>query len=256
MIKLEGVTRTFGSKEAVSDLTIKFYPNEIFCLLGHNGAGKSTAINLLTGILPVTKGQIELMGLNYRNDLDQIRQNIGLCLQYNVLYDELTVEDHLKFYAVIKGVPKEHLAVEIENIINECALANEKGKLSKNLSGGNKRKLSLANALIGKSKIVFLDEPSSGLDPNSRRGVWDILKNIRSENRCVILTTHHLEEAEELSQKIGIMSNGKLVIIGDCNFIQDKFSVGYHVVLSFKAGEWKKMEECRRIVLREVEGVK
>lgn len=126
----------------------------------------------------------------------------------------------------------------------------------KNLSGGNKRKLSLANAIIGKSKVIFLDEPSSGLDPNSRQGVWNIIKSVRTPERCLILTTHHLEEAEELSQKIGIMSEGKMVIIGDCNFIKDKFNVGYHVVLSFTEEQLQFSEECRKIIIENVEGAK
>ena len=107
----------------------------------------------------------------------------------------------------------------INSIIDECALTNERGKLAKTLSGGNKRKLCLANSLIGGSQIIFLDEPSSGLDPNSRHSIWDILKNISNENRCVILTTHHLEEAEELSKRIAIMSKGKLIILGSPTFI-------------------------------------
>ena len=111
----------------------------------------------------------------------------------------------------------------------------------------------MANALIGNSKIIFLDEPSSGLDPNSRQGIWQIMKNIRSEDRCIILTTHHLEEAEELSQRIGIMSEGKLIIVGDCDYIKEKFSVGYHAVLSFTGKEKKeRMKECRKIVARHI----
>lgn len=147
-------------------------------MLGHNGAGKSTTINLLTGLLTPTEGSVEIMGMNYFENIDEIRKNIGLCLQYNVLYDNLTVEEHLMFYYKIKKSNDDNMDAEVEKIINECALASEKGKFAKDLSGGNKRKLCLANSLIGGSKIIFLDEPSSGLDPNSRQSIWSILKNL------------------------------------------------------------------------------
>jgi len=111
------------------------------------------------------------------------------------LYDELTIEEHLRFYYRIKNEDTETIEDNIQRTIVECALQLEKGKLAKNLSGGNKRKLCLANSLIGGSRIIFLDEPSSGLDPNSRQSIWAILKNISNQNRCIILTTHHLEEA-------------------------------------------------------------
>jgi ATP-binding cassette, subfamily A (ABC1), member 3 len=147
-------------------------------LLGHNGAGKSTTINLLTGLLSSNSGAIEIMGRTFPDDTDEIRKNIGLCLQYNVLYDDLTIEEHLQYYYRIKNISDALLDFEVNRIINQCALNNERGKLAKNLSGGNKRKLCLANSLIGGSKIIFLDEPSSGLDPNSRQSIWGILKSI------------------------------------------------------------------------------
>jgi ATP-binding cassette subfamily A (ABC1) protein 3 len=168
----------------------------------------------MTGLLKPNCGTIELLGFNYQNNKEEIRKSIGLCLQFNVLYEFLTVEEHLKFYGLLKGIPPDELKQKVQEIISECSLEAEKGKFVKNLSGGNKRKLSLANALIGKSKIIFLDEPSSGLDPTSRSDIWNIIKSIRTPHRSLILTTHHLEEAEELSQTIGIMVEGKMVIIG------------------------------------------
>lgn len=131
--------------------------------------------------------------MKYPGEVEEIRKNIGLCLQYNVLYDNLSIEDHLKFYYKIKNTDHSRMAEEVDKTILQCALNGERGKLSKNLSGGNKRKLCLANSLIGGSRIVFLDEPSSGLDPNSRQSIWGILKNLKEEKRCIILTTHHLE---------------------------------------------------------------
>jgi ATP-binding cassette subfamily A (ABC1) protein 3 len=123
---------------------------------------------------------------------------------------------------------------EVIELLQKCTLINDKEKFTKNLSGGTKRKLSLACALIGNSSIVFLDEPSSGLDPVSRRAIWDILESIRTENRTIILTTHHLEEAEALSERIAIMAKGKLLTLGSCDFIKKKFGIGYHLKISAK----------------------
>lgn len=142
------------------------------------------------------------------------------------------MEDHLRYYYRVKNKNEDEIEQKVNETIAECALINEKGKLAKNLSGGNKRKLCLANSLIGGARIIFLDEPSSGLDPNSRQSIWQILKNISRMNRSIILTTHHLEEAEELSKRIGIMSKGKLIILGSPSFITHHFSVGYHVVIT------------------------
>ena len=125
--------------------------------MGHNGAGKSTAINILTGLLRKDSGKIIIDGKDLDEDLAGVRKSIGLCLQQNVLYDDLTIEDHLRYYCNIKGVPENRIEADVSETVVKCALGNEAGKLSKNLSGGNKRKLCLGNALVGGSKIVFLD---------------------------------------------------------------------------------------------------
>lgn len=192
MARITNVSKSFGSKRVIDNLSLNFYESEIFCLLGHNGAGKSTTINLLTGLLSADNGHISILGQTYPYGTDEIRKNIGLCLQYNVLYDDLTIEEHLRYYFRIKNKDQTQMEREVDRIIEQCALGNERGKIAKNLSGGNKRKLCLGNSLIGGARLIFLDEPSSGLDPNSRQAIWGILKSIESENRCIILTTHHL----------------------------------------------------------------
>lgn len=148
-----------------------------------------------------------------------------------MLYDSLSVEDHLNYYGKIKGLNGINLTQEIENAIEKCALSNEKTKLAKNLSGGNKRKLCLAMAIIGGSRIIFLDEPTSGMDPVSRKKIWDILIQLKNEGKCLVLTTHHLDEAEILSERIAIMAKGKLLTIGSVDFVKKKFGIGYHLNL-------------------------
>ncbi|KRX07798.1 P-loop containing nucleoside triphosphate hydrolase [Pseudocohnilembus persalinus] len=231
-IEIHNLKKKFGDFYAVNGVSLCLYEQQIFCLLGHNGAGKTTTISLLTGMIELSSGKASLYGKDLVSELDQIRNNTGICNQKDVLFNNLTVTEHLKFMCDLKGMPEELKLGKIEETIQKCNLEMERHKFAKNLSGGNKRKLSLALSLIGGSKIVFLDEPSSGLDPGSRRKIWDILKQCKQENRTIVLTTHHLEEAEELADRIGIMSRGKLLTVGTSDFIKKKFGIGYQLMLN------------------------
>lgn len=143
------------------------------------------------------------------------------------------MEEHLIFIAQNKG-HYDNLESELESIIDKCDLIKDKNRQVRFLSGGAKRKLSLAMALIGESKVIFLDEPSSGMDPISRRHIWEILKKIKNEDRTIVLTTHHLEEAEVLAERIGIMAKGEILAVGTSDFIKKKFGVGYHLQITKK----------------------
>ena len=202
-------------------------------------------------MIPKSGGKVTICGKDLDEDLEGIRGNLGVCTQKDVLYDLLSVSEHLRFLCELKGIPDYEIEANVDYIIEKCNLVDEKNKYSKNLSGGNKRKLSLAMALVGGSKIVFLDEPSSGLDPNSRRLIWDILEKVREEKRTIILTTHHLEEAEHLAQRIGIMAKGKLLTVGTNEFIKTQFGVGYHLNITSRGGEEsREIEEKREKLVR------
>ncbi|KAL4504088.1 hypothetical protein ABPG72_020926 [Tetrahymena utriculariae] len=233
-LQISNLTKHFQGYYAVKQLSLSLYEGQIFCLLGHNGAGKTTTINLMTGMVQKTHGQVIMNGLDLDKDLDEIRRSIGLCSQKNILYDNLTVEDHLWFYARIKLIPDQIIQEDIQNIINRCNLHNERFKYAQHLSGGNKRKLCLAIALIGKSKFIFLDEPTSGVDVMTRRQIWEILREVKNEGRIIILTTHHLEEAEALADRIGIMAQGQLLCLGTVDYIIHKFGVGYFLKIQSK----------------------
>ncbi|EAR95943.2 transporter family ABC domain protein (macronuclear) [Tetrahymena thermophila SB210] len=234
-LQISNLTKHFHGYYAVKQLTLSLYEGQIFCLLGHNGAGKTTTINLITGMIQKSHGQVTMNGLDLDKDLDEIRRSIGLCSQKNILYDNLTVEDHLWFYARIKLIPDQIIQEDIQNIISKCNLHNERFKYAQHLSGGNKRKLCLAIALIGKSKFIFLDEPTSGVDVITRRQIWDILREVKNEGRIIILTTHHLEEAEALADRIGIMAQGQLLCLGTVDYIIHKFGVGYFLKVQSKS---------------------
>ncbi|KAH9143316.1 hypothetical protein AeRB84_012675 [Aphanomyces euteiches] len=219
-----------GEKVAVKDMNLTMYKNQITCLLGHNGAGKTTLISMLTGMIPVTSGDATVNGLSLNDNLGEIRQSLGMCPQHDVLYPELTVQEHLMFYGKIKGYRGALLKNEVENKIVEVGLTEKRHVYSIELSGGMKRKLSLAIALMGDSKIVFLDEPTSGMDPYSRRSSWEIIMN-NKYNRIVVLTTHFMDEADILGDRIAIMSEGELRCCGSSLFLKNRYGAGYNFSL-------------------------
>ncbi|KAF0694082.1 hypothetical protein As57867_014957, partial [Aphanomyces stellatus] len=212
-LQIRNLRRVFpvpgGEKVAVKNMTMTMYKNQITCLLGHNGAGKTTLISMLTGMIPASSGDATVNGLSLNGDLNEIRRSLGMCPQHDVLYTELTVQEHLMFYGKIKGYTGKALELEVEQKIVEVGLTEKRHVYSNELSGGMKRKLSLAIALLGDSKIVFLDEPTSGMDPYSRRSSWEIIMNNRY-NRIVVLTTHFMDEADILGDRIAIMAEGEL----------------------------------------------
>uniref|UniRef100_K3WG92 ABC transporter domain-containing protein n=1 Tax=Globisporangium ultimum (strain ATCC 200006 / CBS 805.95 / DAOM BR144) TaxID=431595 RepID=K3WG92_GLOUD len=218
-----------GKKLAVKGLSLKLYEGQITCLLGHNGAGKTTLMSMLTGMLPPTSGTAWVNGYSITKDMGRIRQSLGYCPQHSVLYPELTVEEHLRFYGHVKGLHDPvALSLEVKKKIEEVGLTEKRHVLSHALSGGMKRKLSLAIALLGDSRVVFLDEPTSGMDPYSRRSTWELIQNNRRE-RVMILTTHFMDEADILGDRIAIMADGKLKCVGSSLFLKNRFGVGYRL---------------------------
>eukprot|EP00299_Pterocystis_sp_00344_P020338 c9979_g1_i1.p1 GENE.c9979_g1_i1~~c9979_g1_i1.p1 ORF type:complete len:1406 (+),score=313.41 c9979_g1_i1:2-4219(+) len=220
-----------GIKVAVNDLNLTLYEGQIFALLGHNGAGKTTTINIMSGMLPMSAGKASVLGYDVHTQMPIIRRNMGVCPQHNVLYPELTVEQHLAMFGRIKGLSGDRLTSEVRQKIEEVGLTEKANVMSKALSGGMKRKLSLAIAFIGDSKVVFLDEPTSGMDPYSRRFTWDVIKKNKA-GRIIVLTTHFMDEADLLADRIGIMGEGALRCCGSSLFLKTRFGQGYHLTVT------------------------
>ncbi|XP_053233210.1 glucosylceramide transporter ABCA12 [Podarcis raffonei] len=245
-VSLYGITKVYGSKAAVQNLNLNFYEGNITSLLGHNGAGKTTTISILTGLFPASSGTIFVYGKDIRTDQDTIRKNMGICMQHNVLFSYLTTKEHLLLYGYIK-VPhwsKEELREEVERTLKETGLYNHRHKLTGSLSGGMKRKLSISIALLGGSKVVILDEPTTGVDPCSRRGIWEIISKNR-KGRTIILSTHHLDEAEVLSDRIAFLEHGGLKCCGSPFYLKETFGSGYHLTLTKrKSPTLNFTEEC------------
>uniref|UniRef100_A0A3Q2ZXA5 P-type phospholipid transporter n=1 Tax=Kryptolebias marmoratus TaxID=37003 RepID=A0A3Q2ZXA5_KRYMA len=219
-----------GGKLAVNHLNLKFYEGQITSFLGHNGAGKTTTISVLTGLFPPTSGTVYIKGMDIRYDMDIIRRTLGVCPQHNVLFDMLTVEEHVWFYGCLKGLSEEKVKAELGTLLEDVGLLHKRHELTKNLSGGMQRKLSVAIAFVGGSKVVVLDEPTAGVDPYSRRGIWDLLLKYRKD-RTIILSTHYMDEAELLGDRIAIISKGKLCCCGSPLFLKSRLGSGYYLTV-------------------------
>jgi ATP-binding cassette subfamily A (ABC1) protein 3 len=219
-----------GEKIAVKGVNLTMYKNQITCLLGHNGAGKSTLISILTGMTAPTSGNATYQGLKLTDDMDEIRQSLGICFQHDVLFGDMTVEEHLILFGRIKGYSDQELKVVVDTQIREVGLTEKRHVKSSELSGGMKRKLSVAISLLGDSSLVFLDEPTSGMDPYSRRSTWEILLNNRNE-RVMVLTTHFMDEADILGDRIAIMAEGEVRCCGSSLFLKNRFGAGYNLTV-------------------------
>uniref|UniRef100_A0A8C0RI66 P-type phospholipid transporter n=1 Tax=Canis lupus familiaris TaxID=9615 RepID=A0A8C0RI66_CANLF len=218
------------SRPAVDRLNITFYENQITAFLGHNGAGKTTTLSILTGLLPPTSGTVLIGGKDIETSLDAVRQSLGMCPQYNILFHHLTVAEHILFYAQLKGKSWEEAQLEMEAMLEDTGLHHKRNEEAQDLSGGMQRKLSVAIAFVGGAKVVILDEPTSGVDPYSRRSIWDLLLKYRS-GRTIIMSTHHMDEADLLGDRIAIISQGRLYCSGTPLFLKNCFGTGFYLTL-------------------------
>lgn len=213
---------------AVDHLNLTLYESQITCLLGHNGAGKTSTISVLTGLYPPTSGDCYIYGNSITNAINEARQSMGICPQHNVLFDGLTVVEHLAFFQRIKGLKPTQ--PDLRHSAEEIGLGDYLRTTSVALSGGNKRKLSLAISLCGDPRFLLLDEPTSGMDVASRRNCWELLRRKRA-GRVTLLTTHFLDEASLLADRIAIMKEGRLQCCGSELFLKNRFGLGYNLTV-------------------------
>lgn len=237
-IQIGGLHKHFSSQEkpAVNNVHFNMYENQIFALLGHNGAGKTTAINMLTGLIPVgarSAGDTTIYGHSVVDDMDACRMMMGVCPQHDVLFPLLNVEEHILLFSQLKGFAPEAAKSEVTTYAAQFQLSERVLHLGAELSGGQRRKLSVALAVCGGSKFVVLDEPTAGMDVMARRELWDLLKVLRV-GRTMLLTTHYMDEADTLGSRIGIMSVGELKCIGSPQYLKTTFGAGYRLSMSLK----------------------
>ncbi|XP_065093714.1 phospholipid-transporting ATPase ABCA3-like [Ochlerotatus camptorhynchus] len=228
-IRIRNLRKVYGKKVAVEGLDLNMYEDQITVLLGHNGAGKTTTMSMLTGMFSPSSGTALINGHDIRTDIEGARLSLGLCPQHNVLFNELTVAEHVKFFSKLKGVSDKDVTSEIEKYVNLLELADKMNAQSHTLSGGMKRKLAVGVALCGGSKVVLLDEPSSGMDPSARRALWELLQKEKL-GRTVLLSTHFMDEADVLGDRIAIMAEGQLKAVGSPFFLKKSFGAGYRLI--------------------------
>ncbi|NXK66814.1 ABCA1 protein, partial [Sylvietta virens] len=231
-VSIRNLVKVYGSSghTAVNGLSLDFYEGQITSFLGHNGAGKTTTMSILTGLLPPTSGTAYILGWDIRSDIDSIRKSMGMCPQHNVLFDILTVEEHIWFYGRLKGLSEQRVQEETEQLLRDTGLPHKRREQTRNLSGGMQRKLSVAIAFVGGSRVVILDEPTAGVDPFSRRSIWELLLKYR-KGRTIILSTHYMDEAELLGDRTAIISQGRLCCCGSPLFLKARLGTGYHLTL-------------------------
>ena len=231
IISVKGLTKTYGSFEAVKGISFEVYEGEIFGLLGPNGAGKSTTLEIIETLREKTSGEVMVDGINLDTDPDNIKKIIGVQLQSSGFYPGLNLVELIELFAGLYN--RKAQPMELLKLVNLEEKAKNKYK---ELSGGQKQRFSIATTLINQPKIVFLDEPTTGLDPQARRNLWELIKNIRSKGATVILTTHYMDEAEQLCDRIAILDEGKIIALASPDkMIDDLVATGFERPKQVKA---------------------
>ncbi len=206
---LRGLRKAFADVQAVDGLDLEVLPGECFGLLGPNGAGKTTTIEICEGLTAPDEGTVELLGLNWTSGAGQLRQRIGIQLQETQFSDKLTVEETLRLFRSFF-----HRGISVEESIRTAQLEEKRSSRVGGLSGGQKQRLAMACALVGDPELLFLDEPTTGLDPQARRHLWDLVDQLKLAGRTIILPTHYMDEAERLCDRVAIMDHGRVIALG------------------------------------------
>jgi ABC-2 type transport system ATP-binding protein len=220
-VEVSSVKKSYGDVKAVDGVSFSVNEGEVFALLGPNGAGKTTLIEILEGLRKQDGGTVKVLGLDPWGNGYLLHRRIGVIPQDFTFFDKATPREAVKYYADLFGV-----SVDADEILREVVLEDSTGVLFENLSGGQKQKMGLALSLVNSAELLFLDEPTTGLDPNARRAIWDVIRGLKSKGKTVILTTHYLDEAEQLSDRVAIMNRGRVVAMGTSDEIIEAHGSG------------------------------
>ncbi|NEQ95323.1 MAG: ABC transporter ATP-binding protein [Cyanothece sp. SIO2G6] len=225
-IYLQNVHKVYGSTAVVNDLSLTIHEGEVFGLLGPNGAGKSTTIRMLTTLTQPTEGDIVVAGFDVVHQASRVKRNIGVVLQQTSVDVDLTVWENMEFHGRMHHIPRPQRRELISQWLDYVDLVSKQHNLVKTLSGGMKRRLQIARALLHQPRILFLDEPTVGLDPQTRRRLWEIIKGLNQQGMTILLTTHYMEEVEYLCDRIGIMDTGTLIEMGTLSELRQRHGQG------------------------------
>ena len=248
-LSCEGVVKRYGPVIAVDGLDLKVLRGECFGLLGPNGAGKTTTIEILEGLLHADEGEVRILGEQWRTDAKSLRRRLGIQLQETQLADKLTVEETLRlFRSFYPGGPT------VDELLDLVELKPKRDAWVSKLSGGQKQRLSVACALAGEPELLFLDEPTTGLDPQSRRQLWEVLERFREGGGTILITTHYMDEAHTLCDRVGIMDQGKLIALGTPRELVA--SLGAEHVVEFALADGQRVDDALLAALPGVKDVR
>ncbi len=271
-IETKNLKKHFGDIHAVDGIDLQIPKGELFGFLGPNGAGKTTTISMLSTILPPTSGEASILGNDIRKDAKNIKEIIGVCPQEIVLYERLTAKENINLIAKMHGLKKADYKEKTDDLLGRMNLLDRANSLVKTYSGGMKRRVNVLMAVIHDPEVVIFDEPTAGLDPQSRRVVWDFIRDFQKKNATIILTTHNMEEADDLSDELIIIDYGKIIAQGTPKELKGRLGKGD--VIEFKVKEqvnrveviprlekldfvrWVKPVGKRRIILNGLDGLR
>jgi ABC-2 type transport system ATP-binding protein len=223
MITVKNLTKKYKDITAVDNISFEVGDGKIFAFLGPNGAGKSTTIKMLTTLIEPTSGEISVNGFDPKHNKDGVRKSFGIVFQDPSLDDDLTALENMQFHAALYRIPKNVRAEKIQKLLEFVELWDRKNNLVKTFSGGMKRRLEVARGLLHNPKILFLDEPTLGLDPQTRNHIWNYIRDInKTENMTVFFTTHYMEEAEQIADEVAVIDHGKIIARGTPNELKEK----------------------------------
>ncbi len=242
-IKVVELTKKYGSRKVVDSLNFEIRNGQILGLLGPNGAGKSTTIKMLSGQIKPSSGEIIIDGTSYSSVPDSFRSKIGVMPQEVVIWEKLTVKENLEFTGKLYGLSNDLVKKRRDFLIEALNLSKELNTVAQVLSGGFKRRLNLAITIMNEPTAVFLDEPTPGIDPQNRRFLWDYIRNLKNENRSVILTDHYLDEAEKLADYVIIIDNAKVIAAGTLVELKAKYGAGTLFLVHFEENQDNKSKE-------------
>jgi ABC-2 type transport system ATP-binding protein len=247
IITVTDLKKSYGDFHAVKGISFEVYEGEIFGLLGPNGAGKTTTLEIIETLRDKSSGEVTVAGLNIERDANAIKQMIGVQLQAAGYYPSLTLSELITLFAGLYNMPADPM-----EMLKRVGLEDKAKAKFKELSGGQKQRFSITTTLINKPRIVFLDEPTTGLDPQARRNLWDLIRQIRSEGTTVVITTHYMDEAEQLCDRVAVMEAGKVIALDSPDALIDKLvATGFErkkevkkanledVFLSLTGQEWR-----------------
>ncbi|WP_338438019.1 heme ABC exporter ATP-binding protein CcmA [Synechococcus elongatus] len=235
-VVLDSVSKQFGDRTVVNQLSFAIAPGESFGLLGPNGAGKSTTIRMITTLTRPSQGQITIAGYDVQRDRDRVRSQIGVVLQQVSVKNDFTVWENLEYHGRLHHIPDRERQERIDRWLDYVELSDRRNDRVQTLSGGMKRRLQIARALLHEPSILLLDEPTVGLDPQTRRRIWEIIRDLNRQGMTVLLTTHYMEEVESLCDRIGILDGGQLIALGTLAELRRQHGEG--LVVKQKGDRW------------------